>query len=477
MSTINERVTRCRWIGVLALWLATPAVATEDYRAQVDAYVAEARQANLALRGAGQALRGAEADLVAAEARWRPTVTLSSRYSRAEGGRVEELPVGDLVNPAYSALNELLVAQGQPPRFGAIPNQTLAFLREREQDSRLSLTQPLYAPAINAGQVAAAAGVAAAGAVEDALASSLERDVEVAYLRWLQAREALAIVEASRELLLENLRVNRVLEANGKLTRDQVLRAEAEVLAIEQEALTAGNAIAQARSLFNTLLNRPLDAEISAAAVPDPDAEVRRRLGALAEADAADLTPRAQQARAELAAFAGRVRAAEAGVAAERAARQPTLAFALDAGIQGEDYGFGSGANYAVASLVLDWRLADFGQTRGAIDSAAARLEQERLAREDLAERIALEVRLAADGLKTARASLATAAARQVAAAEGFRIAARKRDVGAIPQVEYLDARTTLTAAELNLNLTRFAVLVRLAELQAALGRGGAGAP
>ncbi len=473
MSTTKERVTMCRWISVLALWLAAPVAASEEYRAQIRAYVSEARQANLALRGAGQAVRGAEADLAAAEARWRPTVSLSARYSRAEGGRVEELPVGDLVNPAYSALNELLAAQGQPPRFGAIPNQTLAFLREREQDSRLSLTQPLYAPAIGAGRAAAAAGVVAAGAVEDALATTLERDVEVAYLRWLQAREALAIVEASRELLLENLRVNRVLEANGKLTRDQVLRAEAEVLAIEQEALTAGNAISQARSLFNTLLNRPLDAGITAAAMPDPDEEVQRRLGALADADAADLTPLAGQARAELTAFDGRVRAAQAGVVAERAARQPTLAFALDAGIQGEDYGFGSGTNYAVASLVLDWRLADFGQTRGAIDSAAARLEQERLAREDLAERIALEVRLAADGLKTARASLATAAARQVAAAEGFRIAARKRDVGAIPQVEYLDARTTLTAAELNLNLTRFAVLVRLAELQAALGRVG----
>jgi outer membrane protein TolC len=473
MSTTNKRVTMCRWIGVLAIWLAAPVAASEAYRAQVGAYVAEARQANLALRGAGQAVRGAEADLVAAEARWRPTVTLSARYSRAEGGRIEALPVGDLVNPAYSALNELLVAQGQPPRFGAIPNQTLAFLREREQDSRLSLTQPLYAPAIGAGRAAAAAGVVAAGAVEDALATTLSRDVEVAYLSWLQAREALAIVEASRELLLENLRVNRVLEANGKLTRDQVLRAEAEVLAIEQEALGAGNAIAQARSLFNTLLNRPLDADIVAAEVPEPDAEVRRRLGALADADAGELAPLARRARAELAAFGGRVRAAEAGVEAERAARQPTLGFALDAGIQGEDYGFGSGANYAVASLVLDWRLADFGQTRGAIDRASARLEQERLAREDLAERIALEVRLAADGLKTARASLATAAARQVAAAEGFRIAARKRDAGAIPQVEYLDARTTLTAAELNLNLTRFAVLVRLAELQAALGRGG----
>ena len=39
-----------------------------------------------------------------------------------------------------------------------------------------------------------------------------------------------------------------------------------------------------------------------------------------------------------------------------------------------------------------------------------------------------------------------------------------------IAQVEFIDARTALTSAELNLNLTRFDVLVRLAELRAALG-------
>jgi outer membrane protein len=81
-----------------------------------------------------------------------------------------------------------------------------------------------------------------------------------------------------------------------------------------------------------------------------------------------------------------------------------------------------------------------------------------------------LQVRQAADRLRTARASLATASARQDAAREAFRIASRKRDAGSIAQVEFIDARTALTSAELNLNLTRFDVLVRLAELRAALG-------
>ena len=44
----------------------------------------------------------------------------------------------------------MLVAQGQPPRFPPLQNETIAFLREREQDTRLTLRMPIIAPAIPA---------------------------------------------------------------------------------------------------------------------------------------------------------------------------------------------------------------------------------------------------------------------------------------------------------------------------------------
>ena len=40
------------------------------------------------------------------------------------------------------------------------------------------------------------------------------------------------------------------------------------------------------------------------------------------------------------------------------------------------------------------------------------------------------------------------------------------------PQVEFLDARTAFTSAELNLNVTRFDVLARQAELDYATAAG-----
>jgi outer membrane protein len=76
------------------------------------------------------------------------------------------------------------------------------------------------------------------------------------------------------------------------------------------------------------------------------------------------------------------------------------------------------------------------------------------------------------DRLQTARASLATALARAEAARAGFRIASRKRDEGVINQVEFVDARSTLTSAELNYVITQFDVLARQAELEYATSSG-----
>ena len=468
-------MTTRRWIlGVLLALATASAWAGDDYAQRIAGYIAVGRESNLALNAAGADVRRAQAQVDEARARYRPTLSLSARYSEAEGGRTQALPVGDLVNPAYRTLNELLQAQGQPPRFADIDNQEIRFLRDREQDTRLSLTQPLYAPAISAGIAAADATLAATDAAREAYERALVRDIEVAYLDWLRANASLQIVEASRELLAENLRVNQVLHDNGKITLNQVLRAKAEMLAVEQQSQFVGNAVMQARNYFNFLLNRPLDTAIESSEAPDPNAHVQQQLAALG-ADALALKDRelerqAQAARAEVKQIDAQVRAAGAGIDVARANTLPTVGFAVDAGIQGEDYGFGSGQNYAIASVVLDWRLADFGQSRSRVAAARATLERAEIARDEVSSQIALEVRQAADRLRTSQASLDTAQARQQAAAEGFRIAARKRDAGSIAQVEFIDARSALTSAELNFNLTRFDVLVRLAELRAALG-------
>lgn len=453
-----------RLVGLVVL--ASPAAWAQQVLRDVDAvtseYVAAAMQSNLALQGQQLEVQRAQAALHAARARFLPELALQARYTRADGGRNIDVPIGTLLNPAYQTLNEMLVAQGQPPRFAPIPDASIPFQREREQDTRVTLRQPLYQPAIAAGARAQRELLRGAGAAEETLRRQLRRDVTVAYLNWLMALRAQAVLTATREVLHENLRVNESLLRNGRVTEDQVLRARTEELALQQQQRAATSQIDQARHYVNFLLNRDLDTTLEDARVPALET-------AGAEPDAARLLIAAQN-RPELAQAAAQAAAAKAAQHAARAALMPSLALGVDAGTQGESWQFGPGYNFATASLVLSWKFFDGGANRAELDRARLAARRAQLQQDAIAQQVSLEVRQATDRLAEASESLSTAEARATAARSVLRIAERKRDAGSISQVEFLDARNAATSAELALNVNRFELLQRRAELNFAAG-------
>ena len=427
-------------------------------------YVAEGLRSNLALRSETLEVERAAAAVAEARARYFPELAFQARYSRADGGRTIELPLGSTLNPVYSTLNDMLVAQGQSPRFPQIQDQTIDFIREEEQDTRITVRQPLYAPAIAASVRAQRALLDASNYQRMALARTLRRDITISYLDWLKARSSVDIVGASETLLRENLRVNESLFSNGKITEDQVLRAKAELLAVEQQKRDVENQSRQAQSYFNFLLNRDLKTPIDPAVPP----------ANLIEQDTAleQLWTQALDRRPELTRIEQLKRASEAQLNVAQKQRWPTLSLGIDAGTQGPEYRFGEGYNFGVASLLFTWKIFDGGGDAARVRQARAQERQLVLRQEEVALQIRLEVQQTLDRLQTARASLATADARAEAARAAFRIASRKRDEGVINQVEFIDARSTLTSAELNQNLMRFDVLARRAELEYATSSG-----
>jgi len=435
-----------------------------DFDTLVDRYVAEGLHSNLALQSESLEVEKATQALAEARARFLPELSLLARYTRADGGREIDIPIGTALNPVYTTLNELLAAQGRPAPFPQTQDETIPFLREREQDTRLVLRQPLYAPAIPAAVRAQRALLDASNFRRMAIARTLRRDITIAYVDWLKARSSTQIVSASEALLRENLRVNQSLFDNGKVTEDQVLRARAELLQVEQQKREIDNLTSQAQSYFNFLLNRSLLAPIEATTAPNTDSQ---RDAALEQ-----LWAEALQRRPEVAQVEQLTRASTEQVNVSRKQRWPTLSLGVDAGTQGEDYRFGDGYNFGTASLVFTWKLFDGGGDAARVRQAEATQRQLVLRQEEVAQQIRLEVQQSLDRLQTARDSLSTATARAEAARAAFRIASRKRDEGVINQVEFVDARSTLTSAELNQNLTQFNVLARRAELEYATSSG-----
>jgi len=458
-----------------ALLLATAAahagaIAEAPLVTVVEALVQDARRANLELAIAGASAEERLAALDAARARYLPVLALDARYSAADGGRTIDFPVGDLLNPVYATLNQLTGVS----RFPAVPNQTVHLLRSREQDTHLTLTQPLYDARIAAGRDAASAGLAGTQAAREALGGRIDRDMRSAYYRWLEAGARRGILEATRDLAQANLRANQSLYANGKVTPDLVYRAEADLLEVQQTLLGARNAERLAQSYANLIRNAPFDSPLPCPPVADTDITTARdalmqRLGT-GTLTLPALTATAISRRAELQQLDAASAVATAGERLARAAFKPQLALSVDAGTQGERYAFGSEGRYVLASLVLRFNLFDGGADEAGLAAARAVGRAAHSQRTLAEQHIRLQVEQALDGVEVAVASLDTAARRVDAAHGAFRIAERKRDLGQINQAEFIDARRGLTEAELNRNLTRYSAFDALAQLEYALG-------
>ncbi len=449
-AMIPTRIRRSA-AGLAMLCLALPLVTHAD-DTLLDAYLDQALNDNPALQAQDRAVasRGHAAD--SADAQRLPSLSLNARYTRAEGGRTIDFPAGDLLNGVYATLNRYLEEHGEAPQFPQIDNQSIALLREKEQETKLSLTAPLFAPQLWARADAQHALLGAGIAEREAFARVLVRELKRAYYGTAQAQAAVGILESSERLLAENVRVSESLVRAGKATRDRVLRAEAERLAIVQRLDAARDQAARARRLLNVLRGQTADAAVE---VPSPE-----------NLDAPTVKQTEAQTRPELLQLDRSIDAADAAARAAGASKLPTLALAADYGVQGEDYGFSRDDDFGTASLVLSWNLWDFGARGDERRRAHADAEQLRAQRIDAERRLDLARRSASDDLLTATRAIDAAHARVAAAEEVFRIAERKRAAASLSQVEFLDAERALTEARLNLAVARCTAQDRAAELE-----------
>ena len=174
--------------------------------------------------------------------------------------------------------------------------------------------------------------------------------------------------------------------------------------------------------------------------------------------------------RPELEALQAAAAAADDQRRLAQSAYLPEVSLAVDGGIQGTSYGVTGDRPFVMASVVLRWNLFNGFTDAARTEQAALTARRLRTQREETARRIRQQVLSAWDDVQIAQRSLQTAQARVRAARESFRITNRRAEEGRANPVTFLDARTTLTDAELNLSITRFELLTRLAELQFAAG-------
>jgi outer membrane protein TolC len=406
-------------------------------------YIEIGLETNLALKQQEFSLEQSVQVLNQARGLYFPSIDIGARYTRAGGGRDITIPIGDLVNPIYRTLNQLLEAQGLPPAFPEnIPNQTTPFIREKEHETRIRLTQPLFQPAIWNNY----SMKSDLNDIEELKTRMYKRhlvnEIKRAYYNYLKASQVVDLYKKIIDLQTENLRVSEKLFSAGKATQDVVFRAKAELSRTEQEQMNVENLQRQGRSYLNFIINRPLETEILKSEnpiTPDPVAfnyESAKNFAFLN--------------REEFEQIEKAISATGKNAAIVRSQYYPGVNAVVDYGFQGTEYRFNQHNDYWMASLVLQWNLFRGFQDKAKLEQVY--LEKKKLsAREkEIRNQIELEVERIYDNLTVARKTIDVARQQVESAQASFKIIRKKYEEGVSTQVEYLDAQTTLTNAAIN---------------------------
>jgi outer membrane protein TolC len=437
--------------AVIALTCATPAVAQEAHARGTDPLgplVAEALLNNASLAAERAAEVGAAARVREARALYLPSLTLDARYSEQNG----TVNLGDFVNPAYTALNELTGTQ----RFPTDLDLTLPLRHE----SRLRLAQPVFNEAIRGNHAAARHLHEAQRQQRRAASRRLAAEVQVAYLNVAAARSAVAIYESTLCLVTENERVAQRLVDAGQATPEVLFRARAERSDVEQQLAESTERVGAAARVLNQLVGRPLDAPLDSV----PESSLVRAL----PIDEAAALAHALEHREELEQLDAGARAADAGVRVATAAFLPSVSVALDYGYQGREVSFSGDQDFVVASLVVSWNLFNGGGDGARRQIARAEADRLRAQRRDAEERVRLDVRQSYEAAAVAHSAIETASDRLAAARRTFELVQRRYDEAVATHIEFVDARTALTNAELNHSLTKYRYAMRIVDLERA---------
>ncbi|HEY0930554.1 MAG TPA: TolC family protein [Gemmatimonas sp.] len=453
IARLVPRLTRGLAMGLLLPTLPTLVAAQQaaeppTARAILDGYVSEAISANLALAQQTAALRRANAGVREANGRFLPSVGLNARYSEFSG----VVNIGDFINPAYAALNQLIGEERFPTNVAA----TLPF----RQETKLEMTLPLFNDALFGARAAARAQRDLIGAGRATAMRQLAADVQLAWLGYATATRAVETFEATVPVLDEHLRVSERLIGAGQATPDVLLRARAERSELQQQLDDARRQRDAARRAVNLLRNRDADTDVRLAS----DSTLVQADTLAVEALIANALVR----REELAQATGGIRLAQAQERVATASYLPNLALAASYGVQGNTYRFDRNNDVALASLVLSWNLFNGTQDAARREQAQALRSEAEYRQQETQRAIRMQVDNAVDAVRVARAGLTTADDRLNASQRAFTLVQRRYAEGLATPVDFLSARTAFTAAAINQVITRFALASRLVELERA---------
>lgn len=381
-----------------------------------------------------------------------PAVEFGVTYNLAKGGRTINFPVGDLLNEAYSTLNELT----QSSQFPQLDNVNVNFLANNFYDARFRVSMPLINPDLSYQKNIREKQIQATEYDLAIYKAALIQDIKQAYYDYCTAHTAIEVIASSKELVEQNLKDNESLLKNGTGLHASVLRAESEVENINALMIEAVNREKNAIYYLNFLLNRPLESPL----IFEEQAPDWELINTLTQEENLTLRP-------ELLQISTYQAIQETQLKASQNFWIPRLNTFADLGSQGFNFDFSSqNSAYVFFGLNLSIPVFQGGRNRNQIQRSQLELENISIQEKLLENKLNLDLKHAKNQLKTSEASYRSAEKKTESSSAYLRLVDRGFKEGTNSLIEFIDARNQYTQAALQKTINAYALLKAQATLE-----------
>jgi outer membrane protein TolC len=410
-------------------------------------YIRQGLDSNLVLKQRSVELEKALLTLSTAKSNFLPSVNFNASYTSAEGGRYSELPVGDMLNPVYSTLNQMTGTNA----FPQIKNEQINFLPNNFYDTYIRTSVPLLNMDIYANKRIQEQKVALSSLDMQVYARELVKNIKVAYYNVIMASKSVEVYESNKKILEQNVALNEALIKQGKGLKVSLVKAQTELMKMNTSISTAKNQWKNAEAYFNFLLNKPLDADIilEETAAVNPQLDVKEK-------------------REEIQLINQSIEVQESVLKMNKNYWVPKINAFLDLGSQGENWEVSRKSVYYMFGVSASIPIYNGSRNQQQIKQTKYELESARLQLDQVEQQLELQRTQALRNVLNAQENWETAKTQLEASKEYFALVSGANREGLTNQLEFIDASNQVTNAELFVLIQYQNYLSSLAELERA---------
>jgi outer membrane protein len=448
MNTNSLKISTKRLISTLFLVLTSGILLAQSV---LDNYVEEGLKNNLVLQQKNISLQQAQQSLQIARSYFLPSVSLLTDYTSGEGGRSISIPVGDLLNPVYTSLNQMT----QSDAFPQVENVEQNFFPKNFYDARVRTSIPLINTDLYINRNIQSQQVMLKQYELDAYKRQLVLDIKTAYYNQLTAEASVKIYESALSLVNKNIEINESLLRNGKSLPANVMRSKSEAERVRADLNNARNQVINAKKYFNFLLNQDLDREVNTSTSLLENISLT-----------IDTTSIGVNNREEVQMIKTVQQINQSSLQMSKLNRLPKVNAFLDLGTQASDWKYNDDSRYYLVGVQLSLPL--FQGFRNATTIRQNKLEIQKTQHDLMhtSRQLELATTVAKNDLQTTIQNYHAAQEQLKSAQSYFNLVEKGYKEGVNSLIEFLDARNQLTSSQIQLNLRQLEILTAAARVE-----------